>query len=56
MKRAAFKVQPGKGGWIRTTIAPINDRREATVGFADVLMCMALVAGMITLARILLAH
>jgi hypothetical protein len=56
MKRAAFKVHPSKGGWIRTTIAPINDRREATLGLSDVLMFMALVVGTVAVARVLLAH
>jgi hypothetical protein len=56
MKRSAFKVQPAKGGWIRTTIAPINDRREARFGVSDVVMFGALVLGMVAVARILLAH
>lgn len=56
MKRAAFKLQSGKGGWIRTTIAPINDKSEATFGFSDILMFTSLVAMMVALARILLAH
>jgi hypothetical protein len=56
MKRSAFKVQPGKGGWIRTTIAPINDRREVTFGVSEVVMFAALVLGMVAVARVLLAH
>jgi len=56
MKRSAFKVQPAKGGWIRTTIAPINDRREVTFGVSDVVMFAALVVGMVAIARVLLAH
>ena len=56
MKRSGFKVHPGKGGWIRTTIAPINDRREEMFGFSDVVMFAALVLGMVAVARVLLAH
>jgi hypothetical protein len=56
MKRAAFKLHPTKGGWIRTTIAPINDKREARFGVLDILMFMALVAATIAIARLILAH
>jgi hypothetical protein len=55
MKRSAFKVQPEKGGWIRTTIAPINDRQE-TFGVSDVVMFATLVLAMIAVARVLIAH
>jgi len=56
MKRAAFKVQPAKGGWIRTTIAPINDKQEIIFRPVDVLMLMALVAGIGAIARLYLAR
>jgi len=56
MKRAAFKVLPAKGGWIRTTIAPVNDKHSGTFGLADVVMFSALVLAVVTVARILIAH
>jgi hypothetical protein len=56
MKRAAFKLTPSKGGWIRTTLAPLNDKRAARFGITDVLMFLALVAAVIGVARVLLAH
>jgi len=56
MKRAAFKLQPSKGGWIRTTLAPVNDKTEARFGIVDTLMLMALVAAVIIIARFVLAH
>jgi hypothetical protein len=56
MKRAAFKVHPDKGGWIRTTLAPINDRHEASLGVVDVVMFMALVLAVMAVARVLIAH
>ncbi len=56
MKRAEFKVLPAKGGWIRTTIAPINDRQAEAFGIGDVVMLSALVIALVALARVLIAH
>jgi hypothetical protein len=56
MKTASFRAHPDKGGWIRTTIAPINHKHEATCGVLDILMLMALVLGTGLVARLLLAH
>ena len=56
MKRAEFKVLPGKGGWLRTSIVPINAKHAGTFGLTDVLMLCALVLAVMALARILIAH
>ena len=56
MKRAEFKVLPGKGGWIRTTIAPVNDKHSGSFGFLDVVMFTALVLTVISVARLFIAH
>jgi hypothetical protein len=56
MKRATFKVQSVRGGWIRTTLAPLNDKREARFVVVDAVMFTAVVACVIGAARILLAH
>jgi hypothetical protein len=56
MKRAEFKVLPGKGGWIRTTIAPVNDKNAGAFGLTDVVMFSALVLAVITIARVFIAH
>ena len=56
MKRAIFKVLPTKGGWLRTSIVPIGDRRGASFGFVDALMFFALVVVVMAIARLLLAH
>lgn len=56
MKRADFKVLPSKGGWIRTTIAPVNDKHSASFGLTDVVMFSGLVLGVIAVARLLIAH
>jgi len=56
MKRAEFKVLPGKGGWLRTSIVPINDKQAGTFGLGDTIMFCSLVLAIMTLARVLLAH
>lgn len=56
MKRAEFKVFPGKGGWLRTSIAPINAKHAGTFGLTDTLMLCALVLAVMALARVLIAH
>ncbi len=56
MKNRSFRVQPEKGGWIRTTLAPVNDRSESGFGAKDFIMFMAIVGMMVTLARLCLAH
>jgi hypothetical protein len=56
MKRATFKVLPAKGGWIRTSIAPVNDRHSGVFGMIDIVMLSALVVTVITVARLLIAH
>ncbi|HTL57970.1 MAG TPA: hypothetical protein VL361_19935 [Candidatus Limnocylindrales bacterium] len=56
MKRASFKLQSVRGGWIRTTLAPINDKHQSTFGVSDALMLTAVVALVITVARLCLAH
>jgi hypothetical protein len=55
MKRAAFNVQPAKGGWLRTTLAPINDKHES-VGVPQLLIFLSLVLTMGAIARVLIAH
>jgi hypothetical protein len=56
MKRATFKLQSVRGGWIRTTLAPLNDKRESTFGVVDAVMFTAVVAVVIAAARVFLAH
>ena len=56
MKRAAFKLHPAKGGWIRTTLAPLNDKRDAHFGAMDMFMFFALVAIVVAVARALIAR
>jgi hypothetical protein len=56
MKRADFKVLPDKGGWIHTTLSPINDKHSGSFGIGDVIMLSALVFGVIMVARLFIAH
>ncbi len=53
---SSFRLQPTKGGFIRTTLAPINDKRDGRFGFLDLVMFLALVIGSVAVARVLLAH
>jgi hypothetical protein len=55
MRRAVFRAEPGKG-FIRTTLAPVNDRQLSRFGFADVLMLLALILAALAIARVLLAR
>ena len=56
MKRAEFKVLPGKGGWIRTTIAPVNDKHAGSFGLVDIIMFSGLILAVAIIARALIAH
>jgi hypothetical protein len=56
MKRAGFKVQAAKGGWLRTTLWPVNHRQEAPFGLLDIVMFFALVGLTVAIARVVLAH
>ncbi len=56
MKHAGFKVQPERGGWLRTTLSPINEKRGSAFGFMDILMFAAMVCTTVMLARMLIAN
>jgi hypothetical protein len=55
MKRAGFQLHSERG-WIRTTLAPVNDKHEARFGVIDVVMFLALILGTVGIARLLIAH
>jgi hypothetical protein len=56
MKRAAFKLDASKRGWIRTTIAPLNDKAECKFGMVDICLLSGVVVAVVAIARVLLAH
>ena len=51
--KAIFKADSRKGGFIRTTIAPVNDKKEPGFGVWDVLELSALVCGLLLVMRYL---
>ncbi len=55
MKRAAFKVEPDRG-WIRTTLAPLNDKRAHSFGLFDIVMFSSLVILLVAVARVFIAR
>ncbi len=55
MKKAVFRAEPGRG-FIRSTLAPVNDRKTSRFGLVDVLMLLALILTGLAIARILVAR
>ena len=56
MRRAGFKLHPYKGGWIRATLCPLNDRRDTRFGTMDFCMLFALITVVVAIARVLIAR
>jgi hypothetical protein len=56
VKKAVTKSGRNKAGFIRTTLAPVNDDHETRFGLVDVLLIVALIGGTVAMARWLLAH
>jgi hypothetical protein len=56
MKQSSFKVRSERGGWIRTTLAPINEKAGTTFGTKEFFMLMGIVGLVVTVARVCLAH
>lgn len=56
MKQNGFKLHSERGGWIRTTLAPINDRTKSDFGAKDLAMFLAFVTLIAVVARAFIAH
>lgn len=56
MKRAAYKLAPDRGGWLRTTLAPINDKDDIRFGGIDIVMFFCFVTATVVVARFFLAN
>jgi len=56
MKQRGLKIQSERGGWIRTTLAPINDRAGSAFGVKELAMLLAIIALVVVVARVCLAH
>jgi len=54
VKKAVFRAESGKGGFIRTMLAPVNDKREPRFSWFDLAMLLALIIGAVFLARLVL--
>jgi hypothetical protein len=53
MKRANFRAVAGRGGFIRTTLAPVHDRRDSRFDAMDMTMFMLLIFGAVFVVRFL---
>ncbi len=51
--KAVFKADSRKGGFIRSTIAPVNDRKEPGFGAWDAMELSILVFGVLLAMRFL---
>jgi hypothetical protein len=56
VKKAVFRATPGKNGFIRTTLTPVNDKNCVKFSLWDMFTLGALVVGGLALARVLMAH
>ncbi len=46
-----FKPGAGRSGFIRSAVAPVNDRREARFGILDALELLTLTTGLMLVMR-----
>ncbi len=51
-----FKTDTSRSGFIRSTLAPIDSKKEARFGLLDIVLLVGLVLGVLALMRLLLAH
>jgi hypothetical protein len=56
MKRLNFRTAPGKGGFIRTTLAPIHAQDDLGFDLKDLTKLLLLIFGCLAVARFLVAH
>ena len=56
MIKAIFKAGPKKGGFVATTLAPVNDKQDTGFRVRDGAMFAGLVLGVIAVMRYFLAH
>jgi hypothetical protein len=56
VKKAVFRTDPNKGGFITSFITPIHAKRRPSFTVLDAMMIMALVAGIIIGMRLLVAR
>jgi hypothetical protein len=56
VSRIVYKTDAGRSGFIRSTLAPIDSKREARFGLFDIVLFMGSVVGVLAIMRLLLAH
>jgi len=56
VKKAVFKADPNRGGFIRSTLAPVNERRQPGFGVWDAIEVVLLVAALLLAMRFFLAR
>jgi hypothetical protein len=56
VKKVVFRAEPGKTGFIRGTLTPMDHKQQVKFGWWDMVTLAALVAGGLALARVLMAH
>ena len=54
--KKAVKTGPARNGFIQRTLAPVNDKAEGRFGWGDIVTLIALIVGLLALARVVLAH
>jgi hypothetical protein len=56
VKKTAFKTAANRHGFIEATVAPVGDKHECRFGWGDILTLIALIVGILALARVVLTH
>jgi hypothetical protein len=56
VKKAVMKTEPLKGGFIGSTIAPVNERHGLRFGFWDAVEIIILIVSLLFVMRLILAH
>jgi hypothetical protein len=56
VRKAIFKADPNKGGFIRAMLAPVCHKQAARFGWTDMALLVAIVVSGFLVARFLLAH
>ena len=56
VKKAVYKADGSKGGFISATLAPLNQKAQRTFGTLEAIIITSLIVGTVGLMRFLLAH
>jgi hypothetical protein len=56
VKKAGFRADPNKGGFITSFITPINSKHRPRFTAFDAGLIIALIVGLLMVMRVLVAH